>query len=376
MNYNLNLNLILIAIPLMAVTTSHMIISAPVQAKPQRSLELLQRQGGFNVPSQTFGNSIPRETIQRPGPSFTPPAPFKLQPPPGNRLETIQRGKQFQILQQRPASNILPTQPFKPPVQPENFIQPTPGLNKPNLQQLYPITGTPLPTELKPINKPGKPKPPRPITVNPIPPWLKPPHKPHKPKPPHKPPHHHRPWVYHYHHYYWNSFWTYPNWYDWQPGGIWYPLREQVVEVPDCEDFADSEKIEIGTVLQTLPKNSQSFDVGGSKYYNSCGAYLLASGSGYRVVAPPIGASVTPLPEGAITVYDSNNKPYFYHNGTFYSQSTDGYTIILPPSGLEVPYLPKGYTTVPIHGSTYYLYGGITYQMSNKNGKTVYVVSN
>jgi hypothetical protein len=375
MNYNLNSKSILIAASLMAITTSHNLVSAPVQARPQRNLEMIQRQGGFAVPGQTFGNSPPRESMQRPGPSFTPPAPLKPPPPPGNRLETIQRGEQFQILQQRPGLNSSPVQTFQPLVKPENFVRPTPSLHKPNLQQPHPVTITPLPTELKPINKPDKPKPPRPITINPIPPGLKPPHKPHKPKPPHKPPHH-RPWVYHHHHYYWNSFWIYPNWYDWQPGGIWYPLREQVVEVPDCEDFVDSEKIEIGTVLQNLPKNAQAFDVDGSRYYNACGAYLSTSGSGYRVVAPPIGANVTLLPEGAITVYDSNNKPYFYHNGTFYSQSTDGYTILLPPSGIEVPYLPKGYTTVPIHGSTYYLYGGITYQMSNKNGKTVYVVSN
>lgn len=368
MNNKLSLHLGLIPLSLLAFTAPHFILSTPAQAKPLRSLEMIQNQGGFTgLPRQTFGNSIPRGTINRPAPSFPSPAPFRFQTPAGSGFGPIQRPVQRPVqrenrpepLLSRPGLNVLPTQTTKPPIKHKDFIHQLPSLSKPGLQQPHPVTINPIPAPLKPIQLPLKPEPP---------------HKPNKPKPPHH--HHHHYYHYSYWHPYWYSFWTYPNWYEWQPGGVWYPLRSEVQEARCPNSDNPQADLEIGTLLANLPANAESIMVKGTRYYSACGSYLLASGASYRVVTPPIGAIVSNLPEESVVIYDSSNTPYFYHNGTFFSRSNEGYTIVLPPSGIEVPYLPKGYTSVTIHGDLYYHYGGVTYQMFQNNGKTIYVVAN
>jgi hypothetical protein len=372
---------------LVTLATSEAIVSITAQARPSKELKPIPSQGGSeSFPKQPFSNNIPRPTQNRPVPSLKPSSPMPFQRPSASDSEAIHWKPQLGTPLHKPKPSISPGQAFKPPLRP-NVINQTPGNHRPEWQHPHLIPS-------KPVSPAPKP-PPSPFPLKPIPTVLKPtfpqplkpitpPHRPWKPQPlkPVKPPH--RPWKphhHHHHHHHWNIVWAnptwvYPSWYNRDAGVFWNPTRIQI-QAPECPDSdGASAGLEIGTSLASLPTNTETVTVNDTQYYLVCGAYLVPSGSGYRVIALPIGVQVARLPEEHIIVYDSSNTPYYYSKGTFFSRSNDGYIVVLPPSGIEVPYIPQGYTRISVHGQTYYSYAGITYQASLRDGKTVYIVSN
>lgn len=81
----------------------------------------------------------------------------------------------------------------------------------------------------------------------------------------------------------------------------------------------------IGATINSLPPYYSTVYVSGSPYFYSDGVYFTSQGDTYVVVAPPLGAIVTNLPEGCSTtqynnvlVYNCSNVFYepFYQNGS------------------------------------------------------------
>ena len=87
---------------------------------------------------------------------------------------------------------------------------------------------------------------------------------------------------------------------------------------------------------------------------------------------PPVGATVSAPPEGAIPIY-ANGTIYYYAGGAFYLQQPDGsYAIVTTPIGVIVPELPPGAVQVIINGNTAYQFNNVYYQPVFVNGVTQY----
>lgn len=89
-----------------------------------------------------------------------------------------------------------------------------------------------------------------------------------------------------------------------------------------------------------------------------------------------LGVRIGVLPYGYYPFYWGPNQ-YYYYGGTFYAPYADGgYQVVAPPVGAEVPSLPEGAKEIAINGDQYYEFNGVYYkQVVNADGKTVYVVA-
>jgi hypothetical protein len=73
----------------------------------------------------------------------------------------------------------------------------------------------------------------------------------------------------------------------------------------------------IGSTIATPPPYYSTIYVGSTSYIYSDGIYLQPSGSSYTIVAPPVGAIVTYLPEGC-TETRTGNTLYYNCSGVYY----------------------------------------------------------
>jgi len=89
-----------------------------------------------------------------------------------------------------------------------------------------------------------------------------------------------------------------------------------------------------------------------------------------------VGLFVNVLPFGYYPFFWGPNQ-YYYYGGTFYQPGANGgYEVAAPPVGAEVPSLPEGAQSIAINGIQYYEYNGVYYQQITKDdGKTTYVVA-
>lgn len=90
----------------------------------------------------------------------------------------------------------------------------------------------------------------------------------------------------------------------------------------------------LGSMLNTLPTNSQPVVIQGQSYYESDGMYLEPSDNGkYTVVPPPAGAIETQLPNGAKPV-DMKGNTLYEVQGVYYQKTLhDGqpaYMVVTP----------------------------------------------
>jgi hypothetical protein len=86
-----------------------------------------------------------------------------------------------------------------------------------------------------------------------------------------------------------------------------------------------------------------------------------------------IGAAVSNAPPYYDTVYVGSTS-YIYSDGIYMQPSGSTYTIVAPPVGAVVTYLPDGCTTSQINNIPIYNCSGIYYQPFFQNGSTVYQV--
>jgi hypothetical protein len=74
-----------------------------------------------------------------------------------------------------------------------------------------------------------------------------------------------------------------------------------------------------------------------------------------------VGTMYDVLPVGYTVVY-VEGLPYYYYGGNYYQQSGTQYRVIVPPVGATVSYLPKDAKTVVIDGVTYFVLDTIWYR--------------
>jgi hypothetical protein len=86
-----------------------------------------------------------------------------------------------------------------------------------------------------------------------------------------------------------------------------------------------------------------------------------------------IGAAVNSLPPYYDTVYVGSTS-YIYSDGVYLQPSGSSYTVVAPPVGAVVTYLPDSCTEIQLDNSFYYNCSEIYYQPFFQNGSTVYRV--
>ena len=113
------------------------------------------------------------------------------------------------------------------------------------------------------------------------------------------------------------------------------------------------------------------------------GSHYRPVGWGYRrpyhsyrsFYRPYLGFGIRILPFGYYPFYFGADQ-FYYSGGLFYRQYDNQYKVVVPPIGASVPTLPSDAQQVVINGQTYYEYKGVYYSESqNADGKTVYIVA-
>ncbi|HEX3383561.1 MAG TPA: DUF6515 family protein [Mucilaginibacter sp.] len=117
----------------------------------------------------------------------------------------------------------------------------------------------------------------------------------------------------------------------------------------------------------------------GGRYYGRGGyrggyyggsRFRFGFGWGY----PHFGLYFSVLPYGYYPFY-WNSLPYYYSGGVFYVPYNGGYRVTAPPIGASVPDLPSDAQSILIDGTQYYEANGVYYQPDvDENGRTIYII--
>lgn len=88
-----------------------------------------------------------------------------------------------------------------------------------------------------------------------------------------------------------------------------------------------------GHVVRTLPRGYHETHHHHDRYYYYGGVWYRPYGGYYRVVAPPVGISVSLLPDFYTTLW-FGGVPYYYANSVYYASRATGvgYVVTEPPS--------------------------------------------
>jgi hypothetical protein len=96
----------------------------------------------------------------------------------------------------------------------------------------------------------------------------------------------------------------------------------------------------------------------------------FAAGAATAAVA---GAVVRSLPRNNQPVV-VNNVNYHVADGVYYQQGPSGYVVVDPPPGVTVTVLPQGAVQTTVHGQVYFKAGNVYYRPAMQNGTTIYTV--
>lgn len=90
----------------------------------------------------------------------------------------------------------------------------------------------------------------------------------------------------------------------------------------------------IGYRINVLPRSYIRIMIGGFPYFYYTGVFYRPFGTGYIVVAAPIGAFVDTLPDGFIA-FSIGLSTYYYVNDTYYlwDEAREGYLVVDEPAG-------------------------------------------
>jgi len=110
-----------------------------------------------------------------------------------------------------------------------------------------------------------------------------------------------------------------------------------------------------------------------NQYNYDDGVYYTKESNGYKVVPAPLGATISELPKGYVTINVSGTE-YYYYGGTYYSKDTSKYKVVNAPVGAIVSHLPEGAEEKTIDGQKYMIYNNVYYQPISKDGQDSYVV--
>ncbi len=136
----------------------------------------------------------------------------------------------------------------------------------------------------------------------------------------------------------------------------------------------------IGTLIATLPPRYETVVISGTTYYYANGTYYVLSGSQYRVVPAPVGVVVV-NPPAEINVVTVGDAEYGYSNGAYYEAEAPAddtgdptFKVIAPPIGATVTELPEDAEKKSAGGQEYFVYDDTWYQPFYSGTNAVYVV--
>jgi hypothetical protein len=105
--------------------------------------------------------------------------------------------------------------------------------------------------------------------------------------------------------------------------------------------------------------------------YQSTNSYYYYNGTFYQPTDEPAdrpeGAAPPPEDEGAYSIQGTDEGPEMI-------ESDHNYKVVAPPIGATVPYLPEEADEVEVNGRTYYVFDGTYYQPFVSDGETIYMV--
>ena len=129
-----------------------------------------------------------------------------------------------------------------------------------------------------------------------------------------------------------------------------------------------------GFFIATMAVTAVVVSANNQQYHYDNGVYYAPSGSGYAVVAAPVGATVQTIPTSSQTVVVNNTTNNYYYGGTYYEKGAGGYTVVPPTAGTLIENLPEGAEEVKVGDQTYVKYGETYYSPIQKDGKSMYEV--
>ena len=101
--------------------------------------------------------------------------------------------------------------------------------------------------------------------------------------------------------------------------------------------------------------------------------YYEPTSGGYKVVAAPVGATISVLPSG-YSVIQAEGSSYYYYGGDYYIRNNGSYRVVAPPIGAFVTNLPQGAAETTVNGNQYLFYNGTYYQPVYVDGQNGYEV--
>ena len=118
-----------------------------------------------------------------------------------------------------------------------------------------------------------------------------------------------------------------------------------------------------GRSVNVAPRNSVNINFRGTKYRYHNGIYYRPVSNGYVIAEAPVGIRLRTLPPAHTVVHHGGN-PYYYYYGSFYDKVPNSreYEVIAPPVGARIPGLPEGARTLLIDGVNYFVLDEIYYK--------------
>ena len=92
---------------------------------------------------------------------------------------------------------------------------------------------------------------------------------------------------------------------------------------------------------RSLPPRHENVEVRGRRYHYHEGRFYRRAwfGFGFDVVAPPIGAVVTVVPDSCQTVV-YGGTPYYYYDDVYYAECPSGYVVVQTPVNRDAVSVP------------------------------------
>ncbi len=114
--------------------------------------------------------------------------------------------------------------------------------------------------------------------------------------------------------------------------------------------------------VRSLPIRHQEFGFRGERFHFFAGRFYRPAPHGFYIIRPPIGAAVSFLPDGYLTVI-VGGAPYYYYDSVYYRSYNTQYIVVSPPVN------DPSINTLTYAGSTEYPPGSIsTVNVPNSKG--------
>jgi hypothetical protein len=131
----------------------------------------------------------------------------------------------------------------------------------------------------------------------------------------------------------------------------------------------------VGFFLSALAADAIWFNFNSQRYWYDDGCFYLSQNGGYAVVAAPVGAVVTTLPQGYETPVASDGQTYYYYAGVFYvALDQGGYQVVAAPPGAIIYNLPQGAVDQQIDGQDFLVYDNTFFEPVSQDGQDAYAV--